>query len=150
MAKLEPVPDRDSWSELIAGILSDATHLFAKEIELAKLEIRADIRNSKSLLTGIAVGAVIALLGTALLCIAAALALFAYTTLPQWACFAVVGGVMLVAGVCFGAVAARNAKKIDFIPQRAAEAVKEDIGWINSTIKTSNAISATVNKPELH
>ena len=64
MAKLEPVPDRDSWSELIAGILSDATHLFAKEIELAKLEIRADIRNSKSLLTGIAVGAVIALLGT--------------------------------------------------------------------------------------
>ena len=150
MAKLEPMIDRASWSELIAGIVSDATHLFATEIELAKLEIRADIKNTKSLLTGIAAGALIALLGTALLCVAAALALFAYTSLPQWACFAVIGGVLLLAGFCFIAVASRNAKKIGFIPQRAAEAVKEDIGWINSTIKTSNAIPATANRPELH
>ena len=150
MAKLEPVTNRDSWSDLIAGIVSDATHLFAKEIELAKLEIRADIKNTKALLTGVAVGALIAFVGAGLLCVAAALALFAYTTLPQWACFAVIGVLLVIAGICFIAVASRNAKKIDFIPQRAAEAVKEDIGWLNSTIKTTNAISATANKPELH
>jgi hypothetical protein len=149
MAMSGPI-DKNSWAELIAGIVADATHLFAKEIDLAKLEISADIRNAKSLFTGIATGAAIALLGTALLCVAASLALFAYTTLPQWACFAVVGAVMLVAGACLIAMASSNAKKIDFIPQRAAEAVKEDIGWINSTVKTSNAISATANKPELH
>ena len=60
MAILDPMTDRGSWSELIAGIVSDATRLFAKEIELARLEIRADIRNTKSLLTGIATGAMIA------------------------------------------------------------------------------------------
>ena len=150
MAILDPMTDRGSWSELIAGIVSDATRLFAKEIELARLEIRADIRNTKSLLAGIATGAMIALLGVALLCVGAALALAAYTTLPQWACFAVVGGVMLVAGAWFVSVAGPKSKKKDFIPQPAAEAVKEDIGWINSTIKTSNAISATANRPELH
>ena len=99
MTALDPMTDRDSWSQLITGIVSDATRLFAIEIELAKLEIRADIQNIKSLIAGIATGAVIALLGMALLCVAAALALFVYTTLPQWACFAVVGAVMLVAGV---------------------------------------------------
>ena len=150
MTALDPMTDRDSWSQLITGILSDATRLFAIEIELAKLEIRADIKNIKSSIAGIATGAVIALLGMALLCVAAALALFVYTTLPQWACFAVVGAVMLVAGVWVIILAARNAKKLDFNPQRAAEAVKEDIGWINSTIKTSNAMSKTANRPELH
>jgi len=150
MAALDPITDRDSWSQLIAGIVSDATRLFAIEIELAKLEIRADIQNTKSLVAGIAAGAVIALLGMALLCVAAALALFVYTTLPQWACFAVVGAVMLVAGVCAIVLAARNAKKIDFNPQRATEAVKEDVKWINSTIKTSNAMPTTANRPELH
>jgi hypothetical protein len=69
MAKLDPMIEHGSWSELIAGIVSDATHLFATEIELAKLEVRADIKNAKSLLTGIAAGALIALLGTALLCV---------------------------------------------------------------------------------
>ena len=150
MTALDPMTERDSWSQLITGIVSDATRLFAIEIELAKLEIRADIKNIKSLIAGIATGAVIALLGMALLCVAAALALFVYTTLPQWACFAVVGAVMLVAGVWVIIFAARNAKKLDFNPQRAAEAVKEDIGWINSTIKTSNAMSKTANRPELH
>ena len=150
MTALDPMTERDSWSQLITGIVSDATRLFAIEIELAKLEIRADIKNIKSLIAGIATGAVIALLGMALLCVAAALALFVYTTLPQWACFAVVGAVMLVAGVWVIIFAARNAKKLDFNPQRAAEAVKENIGWINSTIKTSNAMSKTANRPELH
>ena len=150
MPALSPMTDKASWSQLIAGIVSDATRLFAIEIELAKLEIRADIQNTKSLIAGIAAGAVIALLGVALLGVAAALALFVYTTLPQWACFAVIGAVMLVAGIGVGILAARNAKKSALNPQRAAEAVKEDIGWINSTIKTSNAMSATANRPELH
>jgi uncharacterized membrane protein len=148
MARLEPLHEQGSWSELIAGIVTDATRLFAKEIELAKLEIRTDARNAKALLLGIATGALIALLGAGLLGVALALAIFTYTTLPQWACFAIVGGVMLLAGIVFLAIANRNKKKFDFIPQRTANAVKEDIRWINSTIKTSNAISQTANKPE--
>lgn len=148
MVALKPTPDHASWSDLIAGIVTDATLLFHKEVELARLEIGNDLRNVKALLTGIVIGGMLAVLGLGLLCVGLALALFTYTTLPQWACFAVVGGAMLVAGVCFIAAANRSKKKVDLIPQRTVEAVKEDIGWITSTIRTSNAISKTANKLE--
>lgn len=148
MVALKPTPDHASWSDLIAGIVTDATQLFHKEVELARLEIGNDLRNVKALLTGIVIGGMLAVLGLGLLCVGLALALFTYTTLPQWACFAVVGGAMLVAGVCFIAAANRSKKKVDLIPQRTVEAVKEDIGWITSTIRTSNAISKTANKLE--
>ena len=55
-----------------------------------------------------------------ILCVALALALTAYTTLPQWACFGVVGVVLLVAGGCFIALVSRK-NKFDLIPQRAVE-----------------------------
>ena len=71
MPALNSMTDRASWSQLIAGIVLDATRLFAIEIELAKLEIRADIQNTKSLVAGIAAGAVIAFLGVAQLGVAA-------------------------------------------------------------------------------
>lgn len=148
MVALKPTPDHASWSDLIAGIVTDATHLFHKEVELARLEIGNDLRNVKALLTGIVIGGMLAVLGLGLLCVGLALALFTYTTLPQWACFAVVGGAMLVASVCFIAAANRSKNKVDLIPQRTVEAVKEDIGWITSTIRTSNAISKTANKLE--
>jgi hypothetical protein len=149
MVPSRPADDQGSWSDLVTGIITDATQLFRKEVDLAKIEIRNDLQNLKALLTGIAIGAILVVLGMGILCVALALALVAYTTLPQWACFGVVGVVLLVAGGCFIALVSRK-NKFDLIPQRAVEAVKEDIGWIKSTIKTSNAISKTANKHERH
>jgi len=148
MAASKPTQDHGSWSDLVAGIVVDATHLFRKEVELARIEIRKDIRNVKALLTGIAIGAILAVLGLGLLCVALALALFTYTTWPQWVCFGVVGGAMLISGICFIAAVIRSKKKVDLIPQLAVEAVKEDIGWITSTIRISTATSQTANKLE--
>ena len=145
MIPSRPTEEHGRWSDLVAGIVTDATHLFRKELELAQIEIRNDLGNLKALIKGIAIGAIFVVLGMSILCIALALALFAYTTLPQWACFGVVGAVLLGAGLCFIVVGTRK-NKFDLIPQRTVEAVKEDIGWIKSTIKTSNAISATANK----
>ncbi len=149
MAASRPTNDQGSWSDLVAGIVTDATQLFRKEVELAQIEIRNDLLNIKALLTGLAIGALLAVLGVVLLSVALALALFAYTTLPQWLCFGVVGGALLVSGVCFIATVSRK-NKFHFVPQRAVEAVKEDIGWIKSTIRTSNAISKTANKHGRH
>lgn len=147
MVPSRPTEGQGSWSDLVTGIVTDATHLFRKELELAQIEIRQDLVNLKALIKGIAIGAILVLLGISILCIALALALFAFTTLPQWACFGVVGAVMLAAGLCFLVAGARK-NKVDLIPQRTVEAVKEDIGWIKSTIRTSHAISETANKLE--
>ena len=140
------VADQGSWSDLVAGIVTDATQLFRKEVELAQIEIRNDLLNIKTLVTGIAIGAFLAVLGVVLLSVALALALIAYTTLPPWLCFGIVGGALLLAGMFFIIMVVRSKKKIDIIPQRTVEAVKEDIGWITSTVRTSNATSKNANK----
>ena len=145
MVALKPTPDHASWSDLIAGIVTDATHLFHKEVELARIEIRNDIRNVKALLTGIVIGGIRAVLGLGLLGIASALALFTYTTLPQWACFGVVGGVMLVAGVCFIAAVNRSKKRVDLIPSGPSR-LRGGLDGITSRIRTSNTISIRRNK----
>ena len=58
MVPSRPTDDQGSWSDLVAGIVTDATHLFRKEVELAQIEIRNDLRNLKALLKGIAIGAI--------------------------------------------------------------------------------------------
>ena len=63
MVPSRPADDQGSWSDLVAGIITDATQLFRKEVDLAKIEIRNDLRNLKALLTGIAIGAILVVLG---------------------------------------------------------------------------------------
>ncbi len=57
----------------------------------------------------------------------------------RWGTFLVGGGLVIVAKV-------KNTR-VDFIPQRSAEAVKEDFEWISSSI---NKTSKSGNKPAQH
>jgi len=69
----------------------------------------------------------------------AAFLLNAATKLPLWACFGIIGGVTFLMGGALVIAAKVKNVKIDFIPQRTAEAVKEDFEWISSSIKTSKS-----------
>jgi uncharacterized membrane protein YqjE len=139
VAKQIDAPGNVSWSTLLNGIVSDLTRLFGQELELAKLEIREDIRNAKALVTSLILGLLVTGMGVLMLIVMVALALATYTIIPMWGCFGIVGGVMCLMGA--GLLLWVKGKKtdIDFIPQRATEAVKEDIGWISSSIRTSKS-----------
>ena len=128
-----------SWSALLSGIVNDVAQLFAQEIELAKLEVREDIRAATAFIGLLVLGGSIAAMGFFMILIMFAYLLNANTTVPLWGCFGVVGGITSLVGV--GLLIWSNHKKadVDFIPQRATEAVKEDIGWISSSIKTSKS-----------
>jgi uncharacterized membrane protein YqjE len=128
-----------SWSALVTGIVNDVTKLFAQEIQLATLEIREDIRAAKVFLISLVIGLTIALIGVVMLFVMFVYLIYENSRLSLWASYGIVAAVAIVVGAIVLLVAKRKAANVDFIPQRATEAVKEDIGWISSSIKTSNS-----------
>lgn len=140
MARTEIHSAEDSsWSELLSGIVSDVAQLFAHEIELAKLELKEDIRATKAFVGFLVVGASIAAMGFFMILVMLAYLLNAKTILPLWGCFGIVGGGTFLVGAAFLMWSNHKKATVDFIPQRATEAVKEDIGWISSSIRTSQS-----------
>ena len=135
--KVSENPTNTSLSALVTGIFTDAARLFALELDLARIDIWEDIRRAQEFFTLLMVGLTIAAIGVALVLVMAVFLVNAGTALPLWLCFGIIGGITFVVGAAF--IIWANAKRahVDFIPQRIAEAVKEDIQWISSSIKTS-------------
>jgi uncharacterized membrane protein YqjE len=131
--------DGPSWSALVSGIVNDVTQLFYQEIQLAKLEIRDDIRAAKAFLIWLVLGLTIALIGVVMLFVMFVYVIYENSRLPLWASYGIIAAVAIVIGAVLMLMAKRKTAKVDFIPQRATEAVKEDIGWISSSIKTSSS-----------
>ena len=129
--------ENSSWSSLVSGICIDAAQLLGHELELAKLEVQSEIRSVKASVGRLLLGLSIATVGLLLILVMLAYVLSANTTVPLWGSFGIIGTVTVLIGAGF--VIGANSKKaeVDLIPQRAAEAVKEDIKWIRSSIKTS-------------
>ena len=126
-----------SWSALISGIFIDAAQLFAHELELAKIELREDIRSAKTFIGFFLVGLAIAAIGLFMVLMMLAYLMDATTIVPLWGCFGIIGGIALLIGAAFLIWGINRKPDIDLFPQRAAGAVKEDIQWISSLIKTS-------------
>jgi len=129
--------ENSSWSSLISGILIDAAQLLAHELELAKLEVQSEIRSVKASVGLLLLGLSIATVGLLLILVMLAYVLSANTTVPLWGSFGIIGTMTFLIGVGFVIWANSKKAEVDLIPQRAAEAVKEDIKWIRSSIKTS-------------
>ena len=131
--------DVPSWSALVGGIVNDATQLFAQELQLAKLEIKEDVRAAKAFLISLLIGLTIALIGVVMLFVMFVYLIYENSRLPLWACYGIIAGAAIIIGGVLILIAKRKTTNVDFIPQRATEAVKEDIGWISSSIKTSSS-----------
>jgi Putative Actinobacterial Holin-X, holin superfamily III len=138
--------ENSSWSGLITGICIDAAQLLAHELELAKLEMQSEIRSVKASIGFLLLGLSIATIGLLLILVMLAYLLSANTGVPLWGSFGIIGIVTFLSGVGFVIWANSKKAEVDLIPQRAAEAVKEDIKWIRSSIKTSR----TGKKPVPH
>jgi Putative Actinobacterial Holin-X, holin superfamily III len=137
MARNEPhAMENPSWSELLSGIVNDAAQLFAQEVQLVKLEIVEDIRATKTFVVLLALGGFIAAMGAFMILLMVAYLLNETTVLPLWGSFGVVGGIALLVGLGFLLWANHKKSDVAFVPQRATEAIKEDIGWIRSSLKT--------------
>lgn len=131
-----PSPDQ-SLASLIGGIINDAKDLMLHEITMAKLEVEDELRKTKTAAISFAIGAGVAVVGGLLLILMLVHLLAVFTTLPLWACYGTIGGVLLVIGLIFLAASKQTAEQIDIVPQQTVETLKEHSQWIKEQT-TSN------------
>ena len=122
--------DEPTVGQLFAAVSRDLSLLVRSEIELAKAELRDDVRSAGrggGLLGG---AGFLTLLAVVLLSIAAAYGLVALGLHPGWAFLTVAGFYLLVAGI-LGLVGVRSLKQIK-APERTIQTAKDSAGLLNS------------------
>jgi len=128
----EPAPS-PSVTELVSGIINDAEKLFKQQVEMVRVEVRDDLRRTKEAAQYIGVGIGITAVGGLFLMIALVFLLKSLVpSLPEWACWAIVGGVFLIGGVVVAYVGKRIFDSFNPLPDQSAEALQENISCLTN------------------
>src|SRR4029079_946526 len=133
--------DAEGLPNLFSRLGDDVMELFNSQLALFKVEIKEEANAYARGVTMIAVGAVIAVVGFALLNVAIAFAvstLFAQANFSQPASFAlgfVVTGAfyLLVGGIVVWLMKNRLAKQ-DLVPQRTVQELRKDKQWLKNEL----------------
>ena len=137
MSQQQPQP---SLGQLFAEASRDLSALVHDEIELAKAEIRRDVKNGVTGGAMFGAAAFVALLAVVLLSIAAAYGLVAAGLHPGWA-FLIVAGVYLLGAVLFVLMGKRAVSKVG-PPQRTIRTSKETAAFLKHP-RSANAETPT-------
>jgi putative superfamily III holin-X len=127
-----PSPEQP-LSELISRTSSDLATLFRKEVELAKIEISNDLRDTAKAgsLFGAAgfAGYLAAVLGS----LAVVFALD--QAMPLWTAFLIVAAMFALVGFVFFRQARTKMSQFRLGPEQTIETIKEDIEWAKARNK---------------
>jgi hypothetical protein len=140
MATQAPSTSEPGMASLVKGIVSDVKDLFEQQIQLARTEIKADLRKSKEAVTLLAVGAGSAAVGVLFFGLMLVHLLHWLTAppegdlsrLPLWGCHAIVAGLFLVIGAGFFFT---GRKMFDsFTPMKETiQTAKENVEWMTNS-----------------
>lgn len=126
-----------SLASLIGGVINDAKDLMVHEFVMAKLEMQNELRKTKAAVISFAIGASIAAVGGLLLILMLVHLLGAFTDIPLWGCYGIIGGGLLIIGLIVLKMGKQTAETIDAVPQQTIETLKENAQWIKEQT-TSN------------
>jgi hypothetical protein len=124
------VPGEPTLGQLVASASRDLSLLVRSEIELAKAELRVDVRNAIKGGGMFGAAAFLSLLAVILLSIAAAYGLTALGLHPGFAFLIVAAAYLLIAGIL--ALIGRRAVKKVGPPKRTIRTTKESVAAITS------------------
>jgi hypothetical protein len=127
-ADIDLAADREpSLGELISRTTADLGQLLRDEIDLAKVEIKEEVRTAGRAGAFIGAGALLGYLALALVCFAAAWGLA--EVVPEGVAFLIVGVIVAIAaGVAF-LVGRRDLSSVDPVPTQTVETIQEDVQW---------------------
>lgn len=120
-------PAEPSLGELIGAATSDLSDLFRSEIELAKVEIKEEVKTAGQAGAFMGAAGVLGYLTLTLLCFAAAWGLA--EVIPEGFAFLIVA---VVVGAVAGALFLTGKKRLDEfepVPTQTVETIQEDVEW---------------------
>ena len=125
--------DERSVPDVLQDIVRNVQDIVRCEVRLAKVEIREEARRAISSGVWIGAGTVGAVSAWTLLLWTLAYALA--TRMPMWAATLAVAVVMAAAAAVLVMGGIRRAKRIQPIPERTVESVKENLEWMKQPTK---------------
>lgn len=120
-------------SDVLQDILRNLQEIVRSEVRLAKVEIRDEARRAVSSGIWIATGVVSAF--SAWICLLWTVAYLLATRMPMWAATLVVAVVMGAVASVLIAGGIQRVKRIQPIPERTVQSVKENLGWMKQPPK---------------
>lgn len=120
-----------TMTELVSGILTDAQTLVKQQVTMFRAELKEDIRRTKEATRYMGIGAALVAVGALLLIVSLVYLLQWFVpSLPEFACWAIVGGVITTAGVIALAVGQHLFNKFNPLPDKTFNALQENVTWI--------------------
>ena len=140
MDNKSPQSAAPSLAALLGGILNNAKDLLRQELTLATLEGHDELGQIKTAALLLGIGGGVAAVGGILLSVMLVHVLAAYTDIPLWGCYGIVGSVFCVLGWVLLASGKYKIEEIDVMPQ-TVETMKENTQWLREQM-TSDTISS--------
>jgi hypothetical protein len=115
--------------ELFGQLSQDLSLLFRQEIQLAKAELSDKVSQATGRVVSLVAGALIAWLGALALVAGIILVLDQPVGLASWLAALLVGLVLAGVGAFLLRGALRDLKRLDLVPRRTVETLKDDVRW---------------------
>lgn len=122
--------DKQTTTSLVAGIVSDAQALMKQHVQLLQAEVEDDLRQVTAAGTALVIGTATALVGAVLLAMCL-VELLKLAGMEPWAAYGLLGVVVGGVGGVLVAGALAAFSKINPLPGKTVQEVKEDLGWQN-------------------
>jgi hypothetical protein len=118
-------------ASLVSGIMGDGQRLMEQQFTLLRREIEGEIRRVRNAAISLAVGAGVTAVGGLLLIVMVVHLLNAYTDLPLWGCYGIVGGGLAGIGALLLYFGGSEAADVNLIsPPQTTAALKENVEWL--------------------
>jgi uncharacterized membrane protein YgdD (TMEM256/DUF423 family) len=115
----------------VAGIVNDAQTLIKQQFAMLRAEVKQDVSRATQASKFLGIGAALASIGTIFLAIGVVYLLnWLVPDLALWACWAIVGGVLLIAGIAAFFIGRNYLKSVTPLPDQTINAFQENLSWI--------------------
>lgn len=125
--QVEPLESERSLGELFSQLGEDLAGLVTSQMELARTELTAEVKDAGKAAGLLGAGSVLGYLALTLLCFAAAWGLS--EVVPEGVAFLIVGAVVGIVAAVLVAVGRKQVEAAKHVAPETVKTIKEDVQW---------------------